>query len=113
MSPEPRDEPAVSAATPSATGRDFADQAADAIEQVVGTIRDKAVVPAQRATSAVVFGLLAACFVLPAALLLLVSLFRVVDNYLPGEAWAAWLLFGGIFLVSGAFVWSRRHPRAA
>jgi LPXTG-motif cell wall-anchored protein len=98
---------------PAGPGRDWADQAADALEHAVGVVRDKAVVPAQRATSAIVFGLLATCFAVPAAFLLLIGLFRAVDNYLPGEAWSAWLLLGGIFLVSGGFLWSRRRPRAA
>ena len=91
----------------------WADQAADAVENVVGTVRDRAVVPVQRATSGVVFGLLAAFFAVPALVLTLVGLFRVVDAYLPGDTWATWLVFGGIFLVAGAFCWTRRHPRAA
>jgi putative superfamily III holin-X len=95
-----------------ASSRDWADQAVDLVEQAVSTVRDKAVEPAERATSAVVFGLLAAFFVLPAAVLLLIGLFRLVDNYLPGEVWSAWLLFGGIFVIVGGFFWAKRHPRA-
>jgi hypothetical protein len=102
------------AATPASTStsRDWADQAVDLVEQAVSTVRDKAVEPAERATSAVVFGVLAAFFVVPAAVLLLIGLFRFVDNYLPGEVWSAWLLFGGIFVIAGGFIWARRHPRA-
>jgi hypothetical protein len=89
------------------------DQAADLVESVVGTVRDKAVVPVQRATSAVVFGLLALCFVVPALVLGVIALFRVVDAYLPGDTWGTWLLFGGIFLVGGGFLWAQRHPKTA
>ncbi len=100
-SPSPEDEAA-----------DWTDQAVDVVEQVVGTIRDRAVEPAQRATSAVVFGVLTAFFVIPAVVLLTIAAFRLVDNYLPGGTWATWLGFGGIFLVGGAFTWARRHPVA-
>lgn len=114
----PRNEPESGAPPdsrdPVATGEDdWTEQAVTLIETTVETVRDKAVEPAQRATSAVVFGLLAAFFVIPAAILLLIGAFRLVDNYLPGEVWATWLLFGGIFLIGGAFIWARRHPRPA
>ena len=90
---------------------DWTDQAVEAVEAVVSTVRDKAVEPAQRATSNLVFGLLVSFFVIPASVMVVIAGFRVVDNYLPGNAWAAWLLFGGIFLVGGTFAWVRRHPR--
>jgi hypothetical protein len=99
-------------ASETVTSRDWADQAVDLVEQAVSTVRDRAVEPAERATSAVVFGLLAAFFVLPAAVLLLIGVFRLVDNYLPGEVWSTWLLFGGIFVIVGGFFWAKRHPRA-
>ncbi len=41
-----------------------------ALENVVAAVRDKTVVPAQKATKAVVFGLLVAFFVLTAVLML-------------------------------------------
>jgi hypothetical protein len=89
------------------------DQATDLVETVVTTVRDRAVVPVQRATGAVVFGVLAACFVIPALIFGSIALFRLVDVYLPGEVWATWLLFGGIFLVAGLFLWIMRKPRTA
>ena len=45
---------------------DWTTDAVDTIENVVATVRDKTVVPAQKATKAVVFGLLVAFFVLTA-----------------------------------------------
>jgi len=87
---------------------DWTTEAADAIEKTVGAVRERTVVPARTITKAIVFGLLAACFVLPALVLLAIGSFRLVDNYLPGHVWATWLLFGGIFVVAGAFLWSKR-----
>lgn len=89
---------------------DWTTDAADAVERVVSTVRDRAVVPVQSATRAVVFGLLAAFLGVPALVFLVIGAFRLVDNYLPGEVWSAWLLFGGIFVTAGAFLWSKRNP---
>ena len=89
---------------------DWTTEAADQIERAVATVRDRTVVPAQAATKAVVFGLLAAFFAIPALVLLTLGLFRLADAYLPGEVWSAWLLLGGIFLAGGAFIWSKRNP---
>ncbi len=51
-------------------------QAADAIENAVSAVRDKTVVPARKATKAVVYGLLATFFVATASVLLIIGLFR-------------------------------------
>jgi hypothetical protein len=89
---------------------DWPAQAADTIERVVGTVRDKTVVPAQRATRAVVYGLLAAFFLLTAIALLVIGAFRGLV-ILTGEVWGAYLICGGILVLGGAFLWSRRMKR--
>jgi uncharacterized protein YacL len=89
---------------------DWTTDAVDTLENVVGAIRDKTVVPAQKATKAVVFGLLVAFFVLAAVLMLAIALFRVLV-VLTGEVWAAYLILGGIFVLAGAFVWTLRSSR--
>jgi hypothetical protein len=91
---------------------DWTTQAADAIENAVAVVRDKTVVPARKATTAVVYGLLATFFVATATVLLLIGLFRVLV-VLTGEVWAAYLIVGGIFVVGGTFCWSKRAPRAS
>jgi len=85
---------------------DWTGQAADRIEQVVTTVRDRTVVPARSASQVVVFGLLAAFFVGTAAVLLTILLFRLLCLALP--IWAAWLVLGGIFVGGGAFCWAIR-----
>jgi drug/metabolite transporter (DMT)-like permease len=89
---------------------DWTSDAVDTIENVVATVRDKTVVPAQKATKVVVFGLLVAFFVLTAVLMLAIALFRVLV-VLTGEVWAAYLILGGIFVIAGAFVWTLRASR--
>jgi hypothetical protein len=89
---------------------DWPANAADTIERVVGTVRDKTVVPAQKATRAVVYGLLAAFFLVTAAGLLIIGAFRGLV-ILTGEVWAAYGISGGILVLAGAFCWSRRVKR--
>jgi hypothetical protein len=89
---------------------DWTTDAVDTLENVVAAVRDKTVVPAQKATKAVVFGLLVAFFVLTAVLMLAIALFRVLV-VVTGEVWAAYLILGGIFVIAGAFVWALRSPR--
>jgi hypothetical protein len=88
---------------------DWSTQAADTVEKVVVTIRDRTVVPAQKAGRAVVFGLLASFFVLTALVLLAVVFFRGLSLLLP--TWAAWLVLGGIFVIGGMFCWARRTAK--
>ncbi len=85
---------------------DWTGQAADRMEQVVATVRARTVVPARSASQVVVFGLLAAFFVITAAVLLTILVFRLLCLALP--IWAAWLVLGGIFVAGGAFCWAIR-----
>jgi hypothetical protein len=90
------------------TNSDWTTDAADAIERAVGLVRDRTVEPAQAITRAVVYGLLAALIGLPAAILLLAGLFRLLVIAYQGEVWAAWLTLGGIFVAVGGFLWAKR-----
>ena len=86
---------------------DWPAQAADTIERVVGTVRDKTVVPAQKATRVVVYGLLATFFVITAITLLVIGAFRGLV-ILTDEVWAAYAICGGILVILGAFLWRMR-----
>ena len=86
---------------------DWATRVADTVEQAVSVVRDKAVTPAQRATRAVVFGLLAGFFLLTASTLFFIGLFRGLV-VISGNVWLAYLIFGGILIALGAFCWSLR-----
>lgn len=88
---------------------DWTTEAADTVEKIVAGVRDRTLVPAQRVVKAVVAGLVILFLVAAASFMLLIGLFRLIDVYLPGEAWSAYLLFGGIFLCSGMLCWRLRH----
>ena len=89
---------------------DWTTDAVDALEQAVATVRDKTVVPAQKASRAIVFGLLVFFFVLVAFTMLAVALFRGIV-VLTGDVWLAYLILGGIFVIVGAFCWTLRSSR--
>jgi uncharacterized membrane protein YqjE len=89
---------------------DWTTDAVDTLENVIATVRDKTVLPAQKATKAVVFGLLVAFFVGTAFVMLGIALFRVLV-VLTGEVWASYLILGGIFVLAGAFCWTLRTSR--
>jgi hypothetical protein len=93
-------------------GNDWPAQAAGAIEQAVQAVRSKTVEPAQKATKAVVYGLLSTFFVLTAVTLLIIGLFRGLV-VLTGEVWIAYLICGGILVLAGAFCWTLRFKKPA
>jgi len=89
---------------------DWTTEATDVIERTVGMVRDKTVEPARSATRVVVYGLLAVLVALPAVVLLMIGAFRGLVLIMQGEVWAAWLTLGGIFVLVGAFCWTKRNP---
>ena len=42
---------------------------------------------------------------------LIVALVRILDELLPGDVGWVYVLLGGLFLVLGVFLWSRRKPK--
>jgi hypothetical protein len=103
--------PAGSAAAPAS---DWPAQAADTIERVVGSVRDKTTGPAITAARWVVYGTFALVVGTGVSVLVAIAAVRLLDVYLPdalfGEqhTWAAHLLVGALFSLSGMALWSRR-----
>jgi hypothetical protein len=89
---------------------DWTTDLVDNLDSAIALVRDKTVVPAQKATKAVVYGLCVFFFALTAAVMLAVALFRVLV-IVTGEVWASYLILGGIFVIAGAFCWTLRSPR--
>ena len=90
---------------------DWAAQATDTVEQVVGLIRDRTVVPAKTASRVIVFGLLTAFFVATAVVLVVIAFFRGVF-IITGRVWGAYYIVGGILILAGVFCWVMRSPRS-
>ena len=87
---------------------DWPAQAATGIEQLVTSVRDKTTVPALTAARAVVYSLVGGPLLIAALIMLVICLIRLVDNYLPGGVWAAYLLVGGLFVLIGFILWAQR-----
>lgn len=100
--------------SPQAHEDDWPTQAADTIEQVVSTVRDKTTGPALTASRGLVYGTFAAIVGVAALVLAVIIAVRLLDNYLPdavfGEThtWAAHLVLGLVFTIAGLFAWSKR-----
>jgi hypothetical protein len=90
---------------------DWATQATDTIDQVIGVVREKTVVPARAASKALVYGLLATMFVVVAVILLIIAFFRGAF-LVTGRVWGAYLWTGGILVIAGALCWTRRTSRS-
>jgi hypothetical protein len=94
---------------------DWPAQAADTIERVVGSVRDKTTGPALTVSRAVVYSTFAALVGTACLVVFIIAGIRLLDSYLPdavfGEEhiWAAYLILGTIFVVVGAVLWGRRH----
>lgn len=105
---------AGSAHAASSAGSDWPAQAADTIERVVGSVRDKTTGPAITVARGLVYGLFALMVGAVVAVMLAVAAVRALDAYLPdawfGEqhTWAAHLLVGAVFTLAGMGLWSRR-----
>lgn len=91
--------------------RDLAARATDRIVDAVGALRDRTTEPLLTATRAVVYGTFIAIAGIAVLVMLGIGAFRLLDNVLPGESWSAHLVLGGVLVLGGAWLWSRRTPR--
>jgi hypothetical protein len=113
----PIDDPPVDATTPrstplsggSLTGVDWPAQAADAIVNVVGTVRDRTTAPVIKAARAVVFGVFAGILIVTIAVLAIIGTVRLLDEALPYGVWLAYLILGIAFTGAGALLFRRRN----
>jgi hypothetical protein len=99
-------------------GRDWAAEAADRIERVVGTVRDNTSTRAVTVVRAIVYGLFAAIVSFVLVIFVIIAGGRILNVVLPdawfGEdhMWAVYLLVGLLCVITGAVLWFQRHPSA-
>jgi hypothetical protein len=89
---------------------DWTTDAANAIDNAVGIVRERTVEPVQTVARAVIYGLMAALILIPAVTLLTIGVFRLLTIAVFHNVWGAWAGLGGIFLVIGLFCWTKRNP---
>jgi hypothetical protein len=105
--------PPLSGSPPSRS--DWTVETAERIESVVGTVREKTIVPVTKTARGVVYGLIAGVMGAVALVLLVIGLLRL-HVYLPFDeegqkVYATYLALGAIFLIFGMFLWRKRAPR--
>jgi len=91
---------------------DWTADAANAIDNAVGLVRERTVDPIHAIVRAVIYGLLAALILIPAVTLTTIGLFRLLTIAAVAAdtgVWAAWTALGGIFLIIGWFCWIKRN----
>jgi hypothetical protein len=74
-------------------------------------VRERTVEPVRSVARVVIYGLLAALILIAAFSMTIIAAFLLLSIATHNNAWAAWLILGGIFVLAGAFVWTLRSPR--
>lgn len=96
----------------SATTPEWAVSALDKVDDLIATVRSNTTDRLVRVARAVVFGVLAAVMGVTALVLAVVGAVRGLDELIPGPVWGVYLPLGAIFLLVGAFLWSKKTPKA-
>lgn len=94
---------------PSLAGGDWPAQAADAIVDTVGKIRDRTTVPVMRLARATVFGIFIGTFFVVLCTLLIIGLVRLLDEILPSGVWLPYLLLGVTVTGLGWLLFRKRN----
>jgi hypothetical protein len=108
------------ATEPSNAGRDWAGQAADTIETVVLTVKDKTTVPLQTVARGLVYGLVVAVVGVVLLVVTLIGAVRVADVWLLGWAgrvdghhrlYIVYVVLGMLCCAGGFACWARRSAK--
>lgn len=91
---------------PATANGDWTDQVTDLIVDTVDKVRSKTTGPILEFSKGIVYAIVAMILGLPILVLAMVGLVRLVTIFIP--AWAAYLLFGIIFVLIGVVMWSKR-----
>jgi hypothetical protein len=82
---------------------------ADGIQNTVGSVQDRFIRPLIVAARAVVFGVVIATMAVVLCILLTIAAVRILDVYaFNHRVWPAYGVVGGVLVIGGAFLWSRR-----
>jgi len=88
---------------------DWTVQAADRIDGLVTSIREKTTVPLTTVARGIVYGLLVAFAAGVAMVLAAIAAVRIL-NFLPGGVWVAHFIIGMVFTGFGVWAWRKRKP---
>ena len=98
-----------------ASSGDWPAQATETVENVVVAVRDRSVRPLTLVARGIVYGLVGGSVALVVLWLSSVGVLRLLNIYVfkgPNRVWACYTLLGGIFTLTGLFLWTLRRPRS-
>lgn len=90
------------------TGDGLSSQATSVVVNVVKSVRGKTTGPLLLVARFVVYSVAILIAAAAALALFVIAAVKIVNQLLPGDVWAAYLLLGAVFALMGTFLWSKR-----
>ena len=86
----------------------LASQATSVVVNLVTSVRGKTTGPLRFVARLVVYSIAILIAAAAAVVLFVIAAVKIVNQLLPGDVWAAYLLLGAVFALVGTFFWSKR-----
>ena len=86
----------------------LASQATSVVVNLVTSVRGKTTGPLLFVARLVVYSIAILIAASAAIVLFVIAAVKIVNQLLPGDVWAAYLLLGAVFALVGTFFWSKR-----
>ena len=86
----------------------LASQATSVVVILVTSVRGKTTGPLLFVARLVVYSIAILIAAAAAVVLFVIAAVKIVNQLLPGDVWAAYLLLGAVFALVGTFFWSKR-----
>ena len=86
----------------------LASQATSVVVNLVTSVRGKTTGPLLFVARLVVYSIAILIAAAAAGVLFVIAAVKIVNQLLPGDVWAAYLLLGAVFALVGTFFWSKR-----
>ena len=86
----------------------LASQATSVVVNLVTSVRGKTTGPLLFVARLVVYSIAILIAAAAAGVLFVIAAVKIVNQLLPGDVWAAYLLLGSVFALVGTFFWSKR-----
>ena len=86
----------------------LASQATSVVVNLVTSVRGKTTGPLLFVARLVVYSIAILIAASAAIVLFVIAAVKMVNQLLPGDVWAAYLLLGSVFALVGTFFWSKR-----
>ena len=86
----------------------LASQATSVVVNLVKSVRGKRTGPLLFVARLIVYSIAILIAASAAIVLFVIAAVKIVNQLLPGDVWAAYLLLGSVFALVGTFFWSKR-----